>query len=73
MQYINVPGGPEKVTTFENSYGGKFTKSTSQIRMIQISLTAERSKNFCDFSPCLTSTRNIGKLNFTNISWLQND
>ena len=27
-------------------------------------------KYFCDFSPCLTSTTNIGKFNFTKISWL---
>ena len=27
-------------------------------------------KYFCDFSRCLKSTTNIGKFNFTKISWL---
>ena len=36
-------------------------------------LKVERSKCFCDFSRCPTSTRSIGKFNFIKILWLQND
>ena len=40
------------------------TKTISHMKMIQISVKAERSKYFSDLSCCLTSTRSISKFSF---------
>ena len=57
--FINLPGDPQKVLLLKIHN----TKTTSWIRIIQI-LVKSRKQNI---------TTNIGKFNFTEISWLKND
>ena len=40
---------------------------------LQILVKSQTIDEFCDFVRCLKRFRNIGKVSFTKISWLQND
>ena len=56
-----------------SSHFKKFIVPRIFIERFKFQLRAERLNYVCDFSRCLTSTRNIGKFNIMKISWLQND